>query len=197
MSGTRLKICAFVILTLAMMSSGAIADDVKVKISGPGAVDANTIKAGEKVSVDIYAATDTARTGFTLGFTLKSKDISNVIHVADSGNGLNKNGDIKGHNGWNDKSVWDFGGVFAVERDWDGKLPELLGFGGLSIKKGWEPTDLTKTISFEIIVPEAGTLVLDSAYYPPGGKWLFSSPPRLAGPSSPGWDGPHTFKVVK
>ncbi len=195
MSGMKMTICCFI--ALAVIASGVLADDVKIKISGPGAVDANTIKAGEKVLVDIYTATDTTRTGFTLGFAIKSEDISRVIHVADSGNGLNKNGDIKGYEGWNDKSVWDFGGVFAVERDWDGQLPDLLGFGGLSIKKGWEPSDLKKTISFEIIVPEPGTLVIDSAYYPPGGKWLFSSPPRLAGPSSPSWDGPHIFKVVE
>jgi len=161
MFGTKMTICCLV--ALAVMAGAVLADDVKIKISGPGAVDANTIKAGEKVSVDIYTATDTMRTGFTLGFALKSKDISRIIHVADSGNGLNENGDIKGYEGWNDKSV----------------------------------SDLKKTISFEIIVPEPGTLVLDSAYYPPGGKWLFSSPPRLAGPSSPSWDGPHTFKVIK
>lgn len=182
----------------ASLSAGsAMAGTVRLKLSGDGAVNDSTIKVGQKVSVDIYTSCDVYRTGLTLGFSLKSPDIKKVIHVSDSAGGLNDSGDVKGHNGWHDKSVWDFAGVMVVERDWDGVLPDMLGFGALAIKQGWQPGELVKSISFEIIVPETGTLVIDSAYYPPGGKWLFASPPRVADGGAPDWDGPYTFKVIK
>ena len=184
------------VFCLAFCVSSVLAGSVSVKISGPGAVNDSTIKAGENVSVDIYIANDTIFAGFSLGFTIKSPTIKTIIHVADSGNGLNDSGDVKGHNGWEDKSIWDFGGVFAVERDWDGKLPDLLGFGGLCIKKEYKPHDLAKVLSFEMIVPEPGIITIDSSFFPPGGAWMFSAPPP-ARAEEPKWLGPYTFKVVK
>ncbi len=182
---------------LAIWGAGSVwAGSVGIKISGPGAVNDSTIKAGEKVSVDIYVANDTVFTGFSLGFKLVSPTIKEIIHVADSGNGLNDRGDVKGHNGWEDKSVWDFGGVFAVETDWDGKLPDLLGFGGLCIKQKYEPHEMKKVLSFDMIVPEAGPITIDSAFFPPGGAWLFSAPPP-GGAEQPDWLGPYNFTVVK
>lgn len=192
----RNKIVLLAVL-VSMLACSTLAGTVLLKISGPGAVNDSTIKVGEKVSVDIYCSCEVYRTGFTLGFSIKSPGIKNIVHVADSGNGLNDQGDVKGYNGWHDKSVWDFSGVMVVERDWDGVLPEMLGFGALAIKRGWQPGELVKSISFEMIVPETGTLVIDSAYYPPGGKWLFASPPKVAEGGAPDWGGPYTFNVVK
>ena len=71
--------------------------EISVKVAlGAGAVNDSTIKAGEKVSLDIYLANDKPHRGMTFGFKLSSADIKAVVHVADSGNGLNKNGDIRG-----------------------------------------------------------------------------------------------------
>ncbi len=193
---SAVKITCTVALFLVFCISSTMAGSVSMKISGPGAVNDSTIKAGENVLVDIYVANDSAFTGFSLGFKVKSPTIKSINHVADSGKGLNDNGDIKGYNGWQDKSVWDFGGVFAVERGWDGQLPDTLGFGGLCIKKKYEPHDLAKVLSFEMIVPDTGVLVIDSSFFPPGGRWLFSAPPP--GPAEePDWLGPYTFKVIK
>lgn len=190
------KVWSLAIVFLVICLSSSMAASVSMKISGPGMVNDSTIKVGEKVSVDIYIANDTIFTGFSLGFSIKSPTIKSITHVSDSGNGLNDNGDIKGHNGWEDKSIWDFGGVFAVERDWDGELPELLGFGGLCVKKDYEPHDLAKVLSFEIIVPDTGMITIDSSFFPPGGRWMFSAPPP--GPAGePDWAGPYTFKAVK
>ncbi len=181
---------------LAFGVSSALASSVSMKISGPGAVNDSTIKVGEKVTVDIFIVNDTVFRGYSLGFTVKSPTIKTIVHVVDSGNGLNDSGDIKGYNGWDDKSIWDFGGVFVVERDWDGELPELLGFGGLCIKKRYEPHELAKVLSFEMIVPETGEITIDSSFFPPGGTWMFSSPPP-GRTEEPDWLGPYTFKVVK
>jgi hypothetical protein len=181
---------------LAFGVSSVLAGSVSMKISGPGAVNDSTIKAGEQVSVDIYIANDTIFKGYSLGFAIKSPTIKTVVHVVDSGNGLNDRGDIKGYNGWDDKSIWDFGGVFVVERDWDGELPEILGFGGLSIKKLYEPHELAKVLSFELIIPDTGVITIDSSFFPPGGTWMFSAPPP-GRTEEPDWLGPYTFKVIK
>lgn len=191
-----------VLLALAMtlmISAALVAENsISMKVSGPGVVNDSTLKAGEKVSFDIYTTTDTTRTGFTFGIGVKSDDIKSVIHVPDSGNGLNANGDIKGYNGWQDKSVWDMNGIYAVERDWDGQLPELIGFGGIAIKQGYKKElKPTKKLSFEMIIPDTGILVVDSQFFPPGGGWFYAYPNDEHKPLSPTWDGPHVYKVVK
>jgi hypothetical protein len=190
------KVTCIAIFFLVFSVSSILASSVSMRISGPGTINDSTIKAGEKVSVDIYVANDSVFKGYSLGFTVKSPTIKTIVHVADSGNGLNDYGDIKGYNGWDDLSIWDFGGVFVVERDWDGELPEILGFGGLCIKKNYEPHDLAKVLSFEMIVPDTGEITVDSSFFSPGGIWMFSAPPP-ARAEEPDWLGPYTFKVVK
>ena len=181
---------------LLVFAGFAAAGSIGMKLSGPGAVNDTTIKAGEPVAVDIYVENDSLFTGFSFGFAIKSKDIKKIVHVADSAGGLNEAGDIKGHNGWQDHSVWNFGGVHAVERNWDGELPELIGFGGLCVQQEYKPHEKKKCISLNMIVPTPGTLTLDSAYYPPGGRWLFATP-KPGAAQEPAWEGPYNFKVVK
>jgi hypothetical protein len=171
--------------------------EIKVKISGAGAINDSTIKAGEKVFLDVYLASDKPHRGMTFGLKLSSPDIKNVVHVADSGNGLNKNGDIKGLNGWQDKSVWDLGFWISAKSDWDGTLPDFVGVGGATVKQRLEPQDFTKHLSLEMIVPEPGTLVVDSTFFPPAGKWKFSEKDQSGRDEVPAWKGPYKFKVVK
>ncbi|RME31513.1 MAG: hypothetical protein D6800_00700 [Candidatus Zixiibacteriota bacterium] len=167
------------------------ATDVSMAISGPGAVNDSTIKAGKKVSVDIYWANDHQPMGFTTGFKITSDNIKRIIHPADSGNGINPRGDVKGYNGWQDRSIWDLGGVFVVTRNWDGELPDTIGFGGAVVKKRYKPHPKQKVLSFDIIVPDTGTIVIDSSFFPPGGYWKF-------GPKGhPTWAGPYKFHVIK
>ncbi|RKX25450.1 MAG: hypothetical protein DRP47_09805 [Candidatus Zixiibacteriota bacterium] len=191
-----LKVLGISAVLIVVMTSLSLAGSISMKLSGPGAVNESTIKAGEPVSVDIYIANDSIYTGFSFGFSIVSKEIKNIIHVTDSGNGLNKNGDINGYNGWEDNSIWNFGGVFAVETDWDGTLPELIGFGGLCVQQEYKPHEIHKCLSFDIIFPEPGIVVIDSAFYPPGGRWLFAGPVSSSS-HEPDWGGPYKFKVVK
>lgn len=181
-------ICAVILMLHATVG----ATSVSMKLSGPGVVDATTIKAGKPVTVDIYIENDKTRSGFAVGFKLSSLGISKIVHVADSGNGLNPAGDIKGYNGWNDGSIWDMGGVYVAERDWDGTLPELIGFGGISVHKSYEPTPETKCLSIDLLFNETGTIVIDSSFFPPTGAWMFAPPSHKAA-----WGGPYRFKVVE
>jgi len=153
------------------LSTSAMAVEISMKISGPGAVNETTIKAGQKV---------------------KSLTIKTVIHPADSGHGLNARGDVKGYNGFQDKSIWDLNGVFIIDTAWTGVLPDTLGFGGIAVKSSYAPHPLQKNLSFDMIFPEAGTIVVDSSYWPPGGQWLFALPEH-----HPTWKGPYKFTVVK
>lgn len=192
------QVIALAICMLVFSLSALAETSVSIKVSGPGVVNDSTLKVGEKVTFELYTTNDTIRTGFTIGMAIRSDDIKKIIHVADSGNGLNAGGDVKGHNGWHDKSVWDLNGVFIKENDWDGILPDLLGIGGIAIKRGYKKdTEGLKKLTWEVIIPEAGNLVIDSAFFPPGGEWMFSSPPTVEREHYPTWYGPYKYKVIK
>ncbi len=186
-----------VIVAIAFGAASISAIDISMKLSGKGAVNETTIKAGQPVSIDIVIENDTVFTGFTMGFQLTSPNLREIVHVADTNGGLNEAGDIKGYNGWHDQSIWDLSGVFIRETDWDGKLPDTIGFGGLSVKSKYTAHKAERKLSFDIMVPEVGVLVVDSAFFPPGGKWLFSAPARLGPSLGPEWGGPYKFEVVK
>jgi len=190
MSKPKLLILLLLALFLFTGSSMA-AGSISAKISGPGAINDTTVKAGEQFSIDIYLSNDTLRRGMSFGFKLTSDDIKNVIHVADSGNGANDNGDIKGHNGWEDKSVWDFTGLLASTNDWNGVLPDTIGFAGVVFKQRYGPNDLQKQISMDLIIEETGVLMFDSSFFPPGGKWKYDNDEK------PAWGGALKINVVK
>ena len=185
------------LIVLALSGGTSMAASVSLQISGPGAVDQTTIKAGQPVSVDIYFTNDDVRHGITVGFEITSPDLTEVVHPADSGQGLNKRGDVKGYNGWEGNEVWDLFGIFVVENDWNGHLPDTIGFGAVCNAKTYGPHELEKKLSFGIVVPESGTLVIDSSYFPPSGKWLYSSRPGTVPSHQPQWGGPYTYKVIE
>lgn len=180
-------------LMLAMtISASLMAIDIDLKLSGKGVVNDSTVKAGEPFSVDVIITNDGNFKGFSFGFKLLSNDIESITHPADSGKGLNKNGDVKGYAEFADRSLFDLGGVYAVEKNWDGKFPELLGFGGISTKTFYEPHEAAKKLSFDLLINEEGQFLIDSSFFPPSGKWLFVPPE-----SPPVWRGPYLFHVVK
>jgi hypothetical protein len=185
------------VLVVTLLGAGVFAATISVELSGEGAVDEKTIRAGQPVSVDIYFENDQPRAGMTVGFRLHSGNISEVVHVSSPGEGLNDSGDVKGHNGFGDASVWDLFGLFAVERSWDGYLPDTIGFGGVCNEKEYAPHEREKKLSFEIMVPEPGAIVIDSSYFPPSGVWMFSSPPNTIPPERPEWKGPYKFQVIE
>ena len=186
-----MKKISLLILSLCLSTSAFSGTSVSLKLSGDGAVNDSTITAGKKVSVDVYMENEGTFKGMSLGFVINSKDIKKVIHPTDSANGINKNGDVKAFNGWEDKSVWDLG-FFIAPTDWDGILPDNLGFGGASMFKEYKPHKLQKMLSFDLIFEEAGTFTIDSSFFKPSGRWLLAEPK-----TAPAWSGPYTFTVKK
>lgn len=194
---SKMKLALITIGCCAVLMSTALATSVKMKLSGPGKVNDSTIKAGQKVDLDIYLTNDSTHLGISIGFKLTSPDnsIKTVIHPVDSGKGLNGfNGDIKGFGPYADRTIFDLLNQ-VVPTDWDGKLPDLMGILTCGFKKSWEPMPETKAYSIELIVPDAGILKVDSAFFPPGGTWLVTK--KNAAAAAPAWGGPYKFKVVK
>ncbi len=192
-----LKMLLVIVALLALCAGSATSTSISLKLSGPGAINDSTIKVGEKVSFDVYVLNDTVFTGFTMGFKVTSPDIKKIVHVPDSAGGLTEAGDLKAYNGWDDQSVWDLNGVIATECSWDGVLPDTVGFGGLCVKMQYPPHKIEKKLSMDLMFSGPGTIVVDSTFYPPGGKWLFAAPARIGPMVQPDWAGPYKFTVVK
>lgn len=192
-----LRICGAALLAIVLCSSVGLGEtSITMSISGPGAINDSTIKVGEPVSVDIYWENgDPDRRGFTTGFKVSSESIENIIHVADSGNGINEAGDLKAHGDWQGTRTWDFTGIRAIIVDWDGQLPDLIGFGGLRVKNVYNEHENKKVLSWTMIVPEAGTITIDSSFFKPGGIWAVVGPEGVE--VTPTWDGPHVYQVVE
>jgi len=187
-----------VVLGLALVWAAAASGQttISLSLSGPGAVNDSTIKVGQPVSVDIYWENkDPDRRGFTTGFRVSSPTIKTIVHVPDSGKGINPEGDLKAFGGWEGTGTWDFTGIRAVLTNWDGKLPDTVGFGGLRAKIEYNAHPRKKVLSFTMIVPEAGEIVVDSSYYGSGRIWTIAAPGGKEIP--PAWKGPYKFKVVK
>lgn len=189
----KLKLVGFALI-ISMLCGAAFGASVSVGVSGKGAVNDSTVIAGEPFSVDVYVANDSIQRGFTLGFKLKSENIKSIVHVADSGKGLSSKGDVKGHNGWQDKSIWDLNGIFVVESNWDGNLPDTIGFGGVCVKQQYAPHEKLKCLSMDLIAPTEGTLVIDSSFWSPSGIWIFAGENQTA--RIPKWGGARKVKVI-
>jgi hypothetical protein len=90
---------------------------------------------------------------------------------------------------WN---TWFQFGVNVVPNNVNGLSPDTIGFGGMTVMGGL-PADFEGTAYSITIGPidgEAGqTIILDSSYFPPMGKWAWTT-------YNPGWDGPHTFQIA-
>ena len=105
---------------------------------------------------------------------------------------------VRGHNGWENSNVWDFA-LWVVDVDWDGKLPDTVGFGGQVVKKRYNAHERQIVLSWEMIMPDTGTFVIDSCFFRPNNAWkLFGvSKDAESYEEVMAWDGPHTFQVVK
>lgn len=178
---------------------------VSLGLSGPGAVNDSTIKVGQPVSVDIYWTNkDEDRRAFTTGFKVFSETIKSIKHWPDSGKsytlpdsskGISELGDIRAHAGWEGTNVWDFTGLRIISIDWNGTLPDTIGFAGLVVKNRYGPHDKKKVLSWAMVVPQAGTITVDSTFFRPGNQWVIIGPD--AKEVKPVWGGPYKFKVVE
>jgi len=82
----------------------------------------------------------------------------------------------------------------------DGSGADTLGFMGFKFSPssaGWPAgyNNVVFTITIHTNTADAGkTICLDSAYFPPGGTWLWVDP--AANSIYPSWSGPHCFTII-
>ncbi|MBK7143367.1 MAG: hypothetical protein IPH75_14940 [bacterium] len=193
------RMAALMVMSLVLMAGMAYSADVSMKISGPGAVDATTIKAGQKVTFDVYITNEIERRGLSIGFKFYSPDstIKSISHPADSGKGMdNTKGDVKSWGPYAGSKTFDVLNA-AVTDNWDGTLPDVMGFMAHIMYKKYMPHENMKAYSMDVIVPNAGTLAVDSSFFEPGGNWMMVTEATEPEPHRPTWNGPYTFKVVK
>ncbi|MEW5796290.1 MAG: hypothetical protein AB1772_07995 [Candidatus Zixiibacteriota bacterium] len=169
---------------------------ITLGLSGPGAVNDSTIKAGQPVSVDVYwESKDVDIRGFTTGFRVYSPTIKAIVHVADSGKGINPAGDLKAHGGWEGTNTWDFSGIRVIPTDWDGTLPDTIGFGGARAKVAESAHPRKKVLSWTMLVPTTGQILVDSTFFRPSNIWAVA---LTAGKEvRPLWNGPYKFSVIE
>lgn len=189
----KLKSLSLIFAVLCLSAVGN-AITISVGVSGEGAVNDSTVIAGEPFSVDVFFVNDSLQRAFTIGFKMTSDNIKQIVHIADSGKGLSVKGDVKAYNGWEDKSIWDLNGLFVVETNWDGALPDTIGFGGVCIKQAYNPHEKMRCISWDVMVPTEGSFVVDSSFWPPSGIWVFAGDSEAS--RAPKWGGPLKVKVV-
>jgi hypothetical protein len=93
-------------------------------------------------------------------------------------------------------TLYDFG-IFFSDLSVTGSGADTVGLAGLCLFKSGIPNGFDEVvflISTQIDAVHAGrTICLDSAFYPPGGEWMWSTD---GGTVYPTWDGPHCFRIV-
>lgn len=192
---------AVLVLLVGGMALTASATKISMKLSGPGVVNDSTVKANQKISLDVYAENDDDWAGITFGFKISSPTIKAIVYPKDS-TAMNRSKNAHGFNGWQDNSIFDLGGVRIAEADMNGELPDVIGVGAAVVKNKYKAHPLQKILSFDVLFKEEGKVTVDSTFFPPGGFWKVARSPRVtpAGKDSQQpvkWGGPVRFKVVK
>ena len=86
--------------------------------------------------------------------------------------------------------------VVAIYSDADGTGIDVVGFGGAKLMSDGLPVGFEQEVWHVCVqalpAADGDTLCIDSAFYPPGGEWIWAT---ATGTLYPGWDGPHCFEV--
>jgi hypothetical protein len=184
-----MKRIAFFLTSLLVLSFG-LTYGQSISLSGvdgeyPGAPDSLDCNGGQAV---FYLTMDNpggAVTGATNGFEISSP--TGLVIDIDEPNTI-----------WNPAIDW-------VGLYWDGGtfpnyftagVTDTVGFGAFKLfKPGFTGTALAYWITLPLNCADVGHQVcLDSAFYRPGGSWLWST---AAGGVVPAWDGPHCWTIAQ
>lgn len=200
--GSALLLTGAILIIGGFTSTNVQATTISMKLSGPGVVNDSTVKAGQKVSLDIYSENNEEWQGITFTFKMTSPTIKKVEFPSDS-TGINERGNVHGFNGWQDKSIWDLF-VKVPEYELNGELPEVFGVGAAVVKNKYKSHPKQKILSFDVRFTETGAVIIDSTSIPGNGGsvWKVARSPRVTpvGKESQEpvkWNGPVRFKVVK
>jgi hypothetical protein len=181
-----MKRFAFILASLLVLSFGlALAQSVSVEVTG--AASATEITEGKTVTFGIRFTNDYVADlkGSTNGFVLKSPD------------GCTWNAPVPTATGAITADMYD-GGFNINPFSWDGLVADTVGFGGFKMFKPGIPVGFDEVVAtIEVTVPAVvnigKTFILDTAFYRPGGYWLWSSTPDVR----PAWGGALEFTILE
>ncbi len=89
--------------------------------------------------------------------------------------------------------------LFVIPLSITGSNADTIGFGGINFGSGTGITTGFNEHAFTIqigpipVSKHGGWICLDTAFYPPGGAWIWST---SGGVVTPDWDGPRWFRIV-
>ncbi|MBU8934825.1 MAG: T9SS type A sorting domain-containing protein [candidate division Zixibacteria bacterium] len=158
---------------------------ITVELSGPGAGPGNTINCNQPVTFNINLDNTTGEfiQGMTNGYRIYSPDGATwQPPISDTVGGL---------------GAYLDGGVFINEFSIDGMGADTIGLGGFymftnGIPPGYNETVMT--ITTQVSCVDSGfTLCIDSSFYPPVSKWLWST---SGGNVYPSWGGPYCYDIA-
>ncbi len=90
------------------------------------------------------------------------------------------------------------GGFYFNPKSADGVGADTIGFGGYSVDSAGIPVGFDMdaySITTQVSAADEGRyLCIDSAFYPPGGQWLWST--ATAGNVYPSWNGPVCYQIA-
>ena len=172
-------------------ASAAHSQSAAFQVSGDGAIGKDSVQVGKDFSLDLYLSNAGPVSGFTLGFKLTGKNgLKSLKHLWPK-DSKDPASNVTAYNGFDSTKYWDFGKLQKPVFSWDGKLPDSILIGGVSMNKGWPKTDKpVHYVSIAMRATQPGSICIDSAYIPPSGAWLFSPEP------SPKWAGEYCVTAV-
>ena len=150
-----------------------------------GLIGINTLGTGHDIRFHIRYTNNTGYTvaGSTNGFRVYSPDGAQWTPITYAATGA--------------ITAEMFEQVFFNPFSADGALADTIGFGGFKLFAGGIPNGFDAVVmSLETKVHSAfdgKTLCLDTAFYRPGGVWLWSIPDDAD--VTPEWDGPHCYAI--
>ena len=87
--------------------------------------------------------------------------------------------------------------IVSIYSDANGTGIDVVGFGGAKLMGPGIPAGFDQEVwhvcTQALSSADGDTLCIDSAYYPPGGEWIWAL--NVGGTMYPSWDGPHCFQV--
>jgi Secretion system C-terminal sorting domain/Viral BACON domain len=183
----KVKLLVTIFLLLVASVSGVFAQVVVLdSVGSAGRIGSDTIKAGQAVKFYIRFNNNTAEfiAGLSNGFRVYSTDgASWGSTLVDSARFVNQMIEMNG-----------FGGPFTSVLSGDGLLSDTATTSGIASGAGLPP-GANRTPVIITVQPNAAShgkhLCIDSAYFPPGGDWLWSGDSEM----SPTWAGPYCYTI--
>ncbi len=180
------------ILTVLMVFSFGLVNAADMTVTFDGAWDSGTkVKPETPVTwtISINADPYGGLLGSTNGFSIFLSSTGDALNVLDPGPGFAP---------MTYATVGDFG-LYAtyteLEFSIDGLGADTVGVGGLAFgaPQQFDGTAPTWTITTQVDSLADTYLCLDSAFYPPGGAWLWTD--AASGNVYPQWDGPFCYLI--